>query len=312
VVKVSRLWSGLLAASLVSASAQVTVEVTQEQEQFLEGEALPIAVRIINRSGQPLHLGAEADWLTFSVESRDGSVVSRNGDAPVLGEFLLESSKAGIKRLDLQPYFAISQPGRYAITATVHIKEWGQDISSRPRNFDIIEGAKLWEQEIGVPRTGASGPPEVRKYILQQANYIKGHLRLYLRVTDAYGKALRVFAIGPMVSFGRPDPPQVDRFSNLHVIYQNGPSSFSYTVFNPDGELVTRQVYDYINTRPRLFANEDGDINVKGGSRRLTANDVPAPKSDDDEETSAPAALSAGNSPAASTPATTEQKPSKP
>src|SRR5262249_12595526 len=161
------------AASLVSASAQVSVEVTQDQEQFLEGEPLPVAVRVINRSGQPLHLGAEPEWLTFSVESRDGSVVSRNGETPVIGEFLLESSKAGIKRLDLQPFFALSRPGRYAITATVHIKEWGQDISSRPKNFDIIDGAKLWEQEIGVPRTGASGAPEVRKYVLQQANYIK-------------------------------------------------------------------------------------------------------------------------------------------
>ena len=311
-MKVCSLWPTVLATSLVAASAQVTVEVTQDQDQFLEGEPLPIAVRVINRSGQLLHLGAEPDWLTFSVQSREGSVVAKNGEAPVVGEFLLESSKAGIKRLDLQPYFGLSQPGRYAIVATVHIKEWGQDLSSRPKSFDIIDGAKLWEQEIGVPRTGTSGAPEVRKYILQQANYIKGHLRLYLRVTDAYGKALRVFAIGPMVSFGRPDPPQVDRFSNLHVIYQNGPSSFSYTVFNPDGELVTRQVYDYTSSRPRLFANEDGDINVKGGSRRVTVNDVPAPKSDDDEETSAPAALSAGNSPATSAPANSTPKPAKP
>jgi hypothetical protein len=311
-VKVSRLWPGLLAASLASASAQVTVEVTQDQQQFLEGEALPVAVRITNRSGQPLHLGAEADWLTFSIESRDGLVISKTGEAPVVGEFLLESSKAGTKRLDLAPYFAISQSGRYAITATVHIREWGQDITSRPRNFDIIEGAKLWEQEIGVPQPGAAGPPEVRKYILQQANYIKGHLRLYLRVADAYGKALHVHAIGSMVSFGRPDPPQVDRFSNLHVLYQNGPSSFSYTVFNPDGDLITRQIYDYTGTRPRLFANDDGDINVKGGNRRVTANDVPSPKSEDPEDASAPDALSATNSPAASSPGTNEPKPSKP
>ena len=296
----------------MTASAQVSVEVTQNQDQFLEGEPLPVAVRVTNRSGQPLHLGAEADWLTFSVQSKEGSVVSKNGETPVVGEFLLESSKAGIKRLDLQPYFALNQPGRYAITATVHIKEWGQDIVSRPRNFDIIEGAKLWEQEIGVPPVGATGAPEVRKYILQQANYIKGHLRLYLRVTDAYGKALRVYAIGPMVSFGRPDPPQVDRFSNLHVIYQNGPSSFSYTVFDPDGELITRQVYDYTTTRPRLLANEDGDISVKGGNRRVTENDVPAPKSDDPDEAPASADLPAVSSAPASTQATTQPKPSKP
>ena len=278
---------GFLALFLASAPAQVSVEVTQDQQQYLEGEALPIAVRITNRSGQPMHLGADADWLTFSVESREGFVVSRNGDAPVAGEFVLESSKVGIKRVDLAPYFALTQPGRYSIVATLHIKEWDRDISSRPASFDIIEGAKLWEQEIGLPQPNGGSPPEIRKYILQQANYIKGHLRLYLRVTDAYGKALRVFPIGAMVSFGRPDPPQVDKLSNLHVLYQNGPSSFSYTVFNPGGELIVRQVYDYVGTRPRLSGNDEGQISVKGGARRLTDNDVPEPKSEQEEDASA-------------------------
>jgi len=293
------------------ASAQVTVEVTQEQQQFLEGESLPVAVRITNRSGQSLHLGKEADWLTFSVESREGLVVSKTGEAPVAGEFLLESSKAGIKRVNLLPYFAVSQPGRYSIVATVHVKDWGEDISSRPCNFDIIEGAKLWEQEVGIPQEGVGGAPEVHKYILQQANYIRGHLRLYLRVTDAYGRALRVVPIGGMVSFGRPDPPQVDRQSNLHVLYQNGPFSFSYTEFNPNGEILKRQVYDYVNSHPRLVVNDEGEISIKGGARRLTVNDVPASKLDDDEDKPAGPELSSGNS-GAPTPATTETKAAKP
>ena len=310
-MKLSSLGPALLSASLASASAQVTVEITQDQQQFLEGESLPVAVRVINRSGQSLHLGAEADWLSFSIQSRENLVVSKSGEAPVVGEFELEPSKVGIKRLDLAPYFQLDHPGRYAIVATVHIKEWDRDITSSPKNFDIVEGAKLWEQEIGVPQAGATNAPEVRKYILQQANYIKGHLRLYLRVTDDYGRPLRVVPIGSMVSFGRPDPPQVDKLSNLHVLYQNGPASFSYTVFNPDGEMIARQVHDYINSRPRLFVNDDGEIKVKGGVRRVTANDVPPPKSDEAEDESAPAALSTGNSSPSSSPAS-GPKSSKP
>src|SRR5262249_23738288 len=159
-----------------------------------------------------------------------------------------------------------------------------------PKSFDIIEGSKMWEQEVGVPQTGG-GAPEVRKFMLQQANYIKGQLRLYLRVTDAYGRAIRVVPIGPLVSFGRPEPPQVDNLSNLHVLYQNGPFSFSYTVFNPDGELITRQVHDFSTSRPHLFATGDGAIVIKGGSRRITPNDVPPPK-DDDEDTSSSTTVS--------------------
>jgi hypothetical protein len=40
---------------------------------------------------------------------------------------------------------------------------------------------------------------------LQQANYLK-QVRLYARVTDAEGvKSFGVMALGPMVSFGRPE-----------------------------------------------------------------------------------------------------------
>src|SRR5215813_6939117 len=116
-MKISEFWLGILLVSIVSGSAQVTVEVTQEQQQFLPGEELKAVVRITNLSGQTLHLGGEDDWLTFALESREGTVVPKVGEAPVLGEFVLESSKVAIKRVDLAPYFSLAQPGRYQIVA---------------------------------------------------------------------------------------------------------------------------------------------------------------------------------------------------
>lgn len=286
----------LLLAACASTPAQVVVEVTQDQEQFLPGEAMPVAVRVINRSGQTLHLGGEPDWLTFSIETRDGRGVAKVGEVPVMGEFDLDSSQVGIKRLDLAPYFSLGQEGRYAVTATVRIKGWEREINSKPKLFSIIEGAKLWEQEVGVPNTSGDTnlPPQLRKYILQQANYLRGKLRLYLRVLDEYGKAIQVVPVGPMVSFGRPEAPQIDRSSNLHILYQNGPTSFSYTVWNPNGELVVRQVHDYISSRPKLHADLLGQIAVAGGVRRLTDNDIPPSGPDDtadEPSTNAPASV---------------------
>ena len=275
------LLSALLFAGLFPASAQLTVQVLQDQEQFLPGESLQTAVRITNRSGQTLRLGKEDNWLTFSIESPDGLVVNRLGEVPVAGEFVLESSKMATKRVDLMPYFALNQPGRYSIIATVRIPAWGDQAISQPKNFDIIQGAQLWQQEFGVPKkaTDTNVIPEIRKYILQQANYIKGELRLYLRLTDATGeRTFRVFSIGRMLSFSRPEP-QLDKLSNLHLLFANGPHSFNYVVFNTDGELLARQTYDYSNnSRPRLRPDEDGKISVTGGSRRITANDFPAPE----------------------------------
>jgi hypothetical protein len=271
------LWLSLLAGLISPVWGQVSVELGTDQEQFLPGEALNVAVKVTNRSGQKLSFGTEADWLTFAVESRDGLVVPKLGEAPVAGSFELESAERGTKHVDIAPYFQMSQPGRYTVTATVRIKEWGQTVTSQPKNFNIMEGTKLWEQEFGVPTApGATNTiPEVRKYILQQANYLKGRLRLYLRLTDATGtKVLRVVPIGLVLSFSRPEP-RIDKFSNLHLLYQNWAHSFSYTVFTPDGQIVDQQTYDYADTRPRLQVDEEGRISVLGGLRRVTANGSP-------------------------------------
>jgi uncharacterized membrane protein len=73
------LWLCLLTGLILSAKGQVTVEVTLDQEQFLPGEAIPVSVKISNRSGQKLTFGTEPDWLTFAIESRDGLVVPKIG-----------------------------------------------------------------------------------------------------------------------------------------------------------------------------------------------------------------------------------------
>jgi len=108
--------------------------------------------------------------------------------------------------------------------------------------------------------------------VLQQANYLKGKLRLYLRVMDGSGsKVFRVIPIGGILSFSRPEP-QIDKHSNLHLLYQNWAHSSSYTVFNPNGELLERETYDYSDSRPRLQVDEQGRISVVGGVRRITSN----------------------------------------
>jgi hypothetical protein len=283
------LWLSLVLASLVPAAAQVTVEVSQGQDQFLPGEALRTVVRVINRSGQSLSLGAEDNWLTFSVENRDGGVVPKVSEVPVTGAFVLPSSKTAVKRVDLAPYFSFGQAGRYQVTATVRIPTWSNEVTSDPRYFDIVGGTQLWEQDFGVPPTNGApqGTPEVRRYILQQANYLKGQLRLYLRVMAASGRPVRVVPIGPMFSVSRPQP-RVDSLSNLHVLYQNGASSYSYTVFNPDGKLLTRQTYDYVDLHPRLNVDEEGKVVVAGGVRRETASDYPPSPAPASAETASP------------------------
>jgi len=282
-MKIPGLWVGLLMSSLALASAQVTVEVAQDQQQFLPGESLEVKVRISNLSGQERHFGEDEDWLSFAIESREGIVVPQLGEPPVLGPFVLESSKVATKRVDLGPYFSLTRAGTYQIVATVRIREWKREIASPQKSFDVIQGVKLWDQEVGVPLPAGASEPEIRHYILQQANYVRGQIRLYLRVTDVYGKPIRVLLLGPLASFGRPEQ-QVDRSSNLHVLFQDGASSFTYAECNLQGDLIKRQAYDYSQSRPRLRPDNDGDISVVGGNRRVTSNDIPQPKPDESTE----------------------------
>jgi hypothetical protein len=210
--------------------------------------------------------------------------VPKTGDVPVAGEFVLESSRVVTLRVDLAPYFLLSRPGRYSITVTMQLKDWNQNVRSQPKSFDIIQGSSLWEQEIGVPdsASGTNATPEVRKFILQQANYLKSQLRLYVRLTDASGaRTFRVLPIGPMVSFGRPEP-QVDKFSNLHLLYRDGPHSYNYIVINPDGEIIARRTYDYGDKHPRLAPDAEGKVLVAGGVRRPTPKDIPPSKPEND------------------------------
>ncbi len=277
-------WALALAGlTLYRAAAQVTVEVVLDQEQFLPSEAVPVAVKITNRSGQPLHLGAEANWLTFDVESADGVIVVKNAEVPVIGEFDMGSSQAATKRVDLAPYFGLTKPGRYRVIATVRIKDWRAETASQPKNFDVITGAKLWSQDFGVPiAAGATNrSPEVRKYTLQKANYLRGQLRLYVEVSDsAEAQVFKVVNIGKTVSFSTPET-QLDRYSNLHVLWQSGAAFFTYAVVNPDGGLVRQEVYDYAapGARPRLNMTADGTVTVFGGVRRVQQEPMPMVKS---------------------------------
>jgi hypothetical protein len=258
------------------AAAQVSMELTLDQDQFLPSEPIRVAVKISNTSGQPLHLGEEADWLTFSVEAQDNYVVAKNREVPVVEPFDLESPQRATKHVDLQPYFQMSRPGHYKITATMRYKPWSLTVNSPPIQLDVIHGGELWSQNFGV-LLATNAPPEARKYTLIKANFLREQLRLYLQVSSADGgQVYKVAALGPLVSFSIPEE-QLDRASQLHLLWQTGSQSFSYQILSADGETVSRDIYDNFNSRPHLSVTSTGDIVVLGGVRRPKAGEMPQP-----------------------------------
>ena len=264
---------GLWLATVGICPAQVTVEVVFEQEQFLRNESLPLKVRISNSSGQTLRLGREPDWLSFEITDGAGRAVRREGQVPLAEPFILPSAKVANLQTDLMPYFDLKEVGQYSVAVAVKIPQLEQTFSAPPKIFNIISGTKLWEREFGVPSRGV---PEVRKYALQQATFLK-QLRIYARLTDpSEKKVFRVVPLGSLMSFSKPEA-QLDKSCNLHVLFQASARGFAYQVVGPDGELIIRQTYEYTESRPVLRLGEEGGVSVEGGRRRVMRTDLPPP-----------------------------------
>ena len=159
---------------------------------------------------------------------------------------------------------------------------------SKAKGFDLIAGTTLWEQDVGISAPeGSRQAPEVRKYALQQAFHLK-QMKLYARVTDQSGsRVIGVFPIGPLLSFSTPEH-QIDKSSNLHVLYQVGAKNFNYSVINPDGKLLIRQTYEYTDTRPGLRMDKQARIYVVGGNRRVAFDDLPVPLDSSNDDASPP------------------------
>jgi hypothetical protein len=258
----------------------VSAQLQLAQDQYLPGEDLQLKVRITNRSGQKITLGADNDWLVMSVMGENSVVCPKLGEMPVQGEFSLLSGEVGTRPLNPTPCFDFRRPGRYRITARVRIPQWRQEMVCKPVSFTVANGVplpNLANLQFGMPPApdATNAAPEVRSYSLLKASYLK-ELKLYFRLTDSGGKILRVFPIARMTSFSVPEA-QIDRLNNLHVLSQTGARSFSYCVINPEGRWVLRQTHMYSDTRPVLRVDAEGRIFVAGGARRLSADDFPPP-----------------------------------
>jgi hypothetical protein len=310
-------------------SAQVKFGVFLEQEQYLRNESLPTHVSITNFSGQMLRFGPAADWLTFEIRDAQGHVVAQvapldldvvqmlerpAGDggasraAPAFEQskvFNLPSAKVASLTIDLMPYFDLSKPGQYTLSAHLKVALLDQLITCHTKPFNIINGSVFWEREFGLPGTGGR---EARKYALLHAN-LGQEVRLYLRVTDATGhKVIRVRSLGPLLTIAKPEY-LLDRSSNLHILYQSGARTFLYHVIGPDGETIIRQTHEFFGaSRPTLRHIEEQAVIVAGGVRHHLASDLPPPPPDNNLESLLPLDLHQTNLPPKTAPPTKGRK----
>ena len=259
------LWLSIVPSLL---RAQIRVDLHLEQEQVLRDESLPVHVRITNLTGQPLSLGESSGWLRFDILDAEGAPVLPTGPLETMGEFTLQPSEVGVKRVDLTPGFKLPRPGTYRIYATVTSNQWAPT-KTKPAKGQAINVLKLGEREFGV--VSPAGLSEVRKLTLLQAPYQK-RLRLYARISDASGhRTYTVYPLGTAVSFGKPELV-IDHLSQAHILFQAEARRFDYCVLSPSGALVSRRVFSSLESRPWLIPTPEGEVTIHGG-RELESPD---------------------------------------
>jgi hypothetical protein len=261
---------GLLMAA--PAMAQVKVELLLDQQQYLLKETLMVGVRVINHSGQTLNLAGDG-WLSLIVEDREKFAVKRIADTTAPQPISIETTFMATQWIDIGRAFEFRENSRYSLRARVRIEQWSEEVFSPPIEFEIIKGTKLWEQQVGIP-TAPGQQPDIRKYILQQANYLK-ELQLYARVTDVTEqKVFSVIRLAPMVQVSQPEA-QIDTLNRLHVLIQVGMKIFLHVCLDPDGKMVLRNSYEITTARPGLKVSPAGGVYVNGGQRLLRWDDIP-------------------------------------
>ena len=97
----------LFLAAAQAVMAQVSVNVTLDQDIYLSGESVIATVEITNLTGQSLKLGTQPNWLEFHIESKSETkpYVNRLGEMDMSGEFNLGASMSAKRSIDILPYF---------------------------------------------------------------------------------------------------------------------------------------------------------------------------------------------------------------
>jgi hypothetical protein len=72
--------------------------------------------------------------------------------------------------------------------------------------------------------------------------------------------------LGFYLQVGEPEL-RADKAAHLHVLYRSGPRAFSYAHIDPSGKMFGRMVYSDILSKPRLVADAQGAVTVRGGEQ---------------------------------------------
>jgi hypothetical protein len=261
---------GLAAAAfllaLTTAHAQIEVNLSLRRTLYLVYEPLIVTVSIRNLSGAELTLSdtPKNRWFGIIVDTVDGQPIAPNNPNYSNEPVQIAPGQTVRRSVNITPLFPLGEFGTYRIRATVYAQTFNRFFSSPPLGFEITEGRKLWEQDVGVP-PGSGAQGQTRLYTLL-AHRLPSATMLYLRVQDPErGVIYCTSQLGRFVSFGNPSV-LLDRGNGVHILHNMAPREYLYSHFNIDGKVQKQQAYREVTSRPVLVEDGETGVAVLGGT----------------------------------------------
>lgn len=253
-----------LGGLVVSASAQVRVDIGLKRSLYVRYEPLICTVTITNMSGRTLDLAdtAREKWFGFHIETVDGRPIPPINPDYNNEPMVIQNGQKISRSINLTPIFPISEFGTYRIRAAIYSSQLGKYFESSNLNVDITEGRPLVEETVGVPQGAGDGNSRTFTIL---AHRLSRTTVLYLRVEDKEtGKIYCTSQIGRYLTSGSPDI-KFDINNNIHILQNAAPKAFLYSIADINGKVIKQQGYQSDKVRPRLVRAGDGSVSVVDG-----------------------------------------------
>jgi hypothetical protein len=267
--------------SAVQAQLNVTLEI--KRRTYFRYEPIYATVTIQNLAGRDLVLeDGSSPWFGFTVLQGDAQTVLPPRDPNYQNDPIELKINETVKRtVNLTNLFPIAEFGTHRIHANIYCKPLDKYFSTRRAIFEVTEPRTVWKQVVGVPET-LENAGQMHEVALLAGDWDK-HRYLYCRITQPEsGRVLCMNRIGHIID-GATFDAQFDTTNTLHLLQLVGPKTYSVTQVGVNGENYGQFTYDAPKSRPRLVRDATGNIEVRGGVRRMEAakNAAPPPKLSD-------------------------------
>ena len=297
----------LFAGALANrASAQVSVELTINNSNYIQYEAIYAKVTLRNFSAHPLPFGESKELsgnLKFEIEGPDEGFVRQTdaGLPPMLGTILVPGETKTMTFI-LSKYYFLQKKGRYKVKAYIEHPQLTSAYESNACFFSIIDGNTILERSVGIPdfiptKESSGGKIKTRKYSI--ISFFDGRNKVYAVSVEDESMVYAVKRIGFDMGANLKPSCEIDSLSRINILLPVSPKVFAYYVYGIDGKLEKRDIYMKTNTTPTLVADKkDGAVMIVGGrvARKdldydefkdlpfMAAADPKHPGEDEDEE----------------------------